>query len=109
LERGARRWPNADYRAGFRAVLGVDTDNALGFFRTYRAADEVMDEGGAVSAQVSDVPRSVRLVVPPGTAVLLVPGVRLGSHLITWLRPAGFEPATRGLEVRRSRRGISRK
>jgi hypothetical protein len=73
LERGARRWPNADYRTGFRAVLGVDTDSALGFFRSYRAADEVTDEGSGVSEQVSDDLRSIQLVVPPGTAVLLAP------------------------------------
>ncbi|MGK8523511.1 hypothetical protein ACRS6B_19070 [Nocardia asteroides] len=31
LERGVFRWPNADYRAGLRAVLGVATDAELGF------------------------------------------------------------------------------
>jgi len=35
-ERGARRWPNADYRAGLRAVLGVETDAELGFYRAKR-------------------------------------------------------------------------
>jgi hypothetical protein len=34
LERGLRRWPNADYRAGFRAVLRVETDEQLGFYNT---------------------------------------------------------------------------
>ena len=32
LERGARRWPNVDYRAAFRAVLGAESDADLGFF-----------------------------------------------------------------------------
>jgi hypothetical protein len=36
LERGQRRWPNAAYRAGFRAVLGADTDAELGFYGTSR-------------------------------------------------------------------------
>lgn len=31
LERGTRRYPTADYRAAFRAVLGVATDADLGF------------------------------------------------------------------------------
>ncbi|MEV6254460.1 hypothetical protein AB0L97_14515 [Nocardia sp. NPDC051911] len=31
LERGVFHWPNADYRAGLRAVLGVATDAELGF------------------------------------------------------------------------------
>ena len=31
LERGAVRWPGKDYRAAFRAVLGVASDDALGF------------------------------------------------------------------------------
>ncbi|MEV0398282.1 hypothetical protein [Polymorphospora rubra] len=32
LERGEYRWPRADYRAGFRAVLGAATDAELGFY-----------------------------------------------------------------------------
>jgi hypothetical protein len=40
LERGTRRWPNPDYRAGFRAVLGVQSDAELGFCRTQRSGDE---------------------------------------------------------------------
>lgn len=34
LERGAIRWPQADYRDGLRAVLGVATDAELGFRRS---------------------------------------------------------------------------
>ncbi len=34
LERGKHRWPSAHYRAAFRAVLGRDTDAALGFYIT---------------------------------------------------------------------------
>lgn len=52
LERGRIRWPNSDYRAAFRAVLGAQSDAELGFHPTgsrrvpvrpvenpYRAAD----------------------------------------------------------------------
>jgi tetratricopeptide (TPR) repeat protein len=35
-ERGLNRWPNADYRAGLRAVLGATSDSELGFFPTRR-------------------------------------------------------------------------
>lgn len=31
LERGAVRWPSADYRAALREILGCDTDRELGF------------------------------------------------------------------------------
>lgn len=34
LERGEYRWPGADYRRAFRAVLGAATDVDLGFFIT---------------------------------------------------------------------------
>jgi hypothetical protein len=33
LERGLRRYPTADYRAAFRAVLGAGSDSELGFTR----------------------------------------------------------------------------
>lgn len=35
-ERGVTVWPNARYRAGLRAVLGVDDDAELGFYPTPR-------------------------------------------------------------------------
>ncbi|WP_433273073.1 ATP-binding protein [Actinosynnema sp. CS-041913] len=38
LERGVIRWPNAHYRAAFRAVLGASTDAELGFANNRRAA-----------------------------------------------------------------------
>jgi len=37
MERGVLRWPNAHYRAGLRAVLGVARDRELGFRRVSRA------------------------------------------------------------------------
>ncbi|MFE3445465.1 hypothetical protein ACFXNW_20745 [Nocardia sp. NPDC059180] len=39
LERGVFRWPNADFRAGIRAVLGVQTDADLGFRPVERSGD----------------------------------------------------------------------
>ncbi|RAS59562.1 hypothetical protein C8D87_114174 [Lentzea atacamensis] len=41
LLRGEIRWPNDDYRAAFRAVLGASTDSALGFRRTRRSGRSV--------------------------------------------------------------------
>ncbi|MGH3917197.1 MAG: helix-turn-helix domain-containing protein [Pseudonocardiaceae bacterium] len=34
LERGIHRWPNRDYRAALRRVLGRKSDAELGFFST---------------------------------------------------------------------------
>lgn len=43
LERGLIRWPQQDYRAGLRAVLGVRTDAELGFRRPRRSVATVAD------------------------------------------------------------------
>lgn len=40
IERGVRRYPTADYRAAFRAVLGVATDAELGFVSPQRTSRE---------------------------------------------------------------------
>jgi hypothetical protein len=63
LERGIRRYPTADYREAFRAVLGAATDAELGFIHpglTLAVQDPV--EGAAT-----------QLVVAPGMAVVVVP------------------------------------
>lgn len=39
LERGRSRWPIADYRDAFRAVLGAATDVELGFYAKRRVSD----------------------------------------------------------------------
>jgi hypothetical protein len=52
LERGARHWPNADYRQGFRAVLGAQSDAELGFSRTGRSGKTWADEAMAALASV---------------------------------------------------------
>ncbi|WP_460962711.1 hypothetical protein [Parasphingorhabdus pacifica] len=46
LERGAVRWPGREYRAGFRAILGVGTDSALGFLPPNRARSALRDAPG---------------------------------------------------------------
>lgn len=48
MERGVLRWPNSDYRRGLRAVLGVQTDGALGFRRPHHSP---------VAVTVTDVDR----------------------------------------------------
>jgi hypothetical protein len=40
LERGQRRWPNADYRLGLRAALGAASDAELGLYITRRPTAE---------------------------------------------------------------------
>ncbi|MFJ3405428.1 hypothetical protein [Promicromonospora sp. NPDC090134] len=55
-ERGQPRWPGATYRDGLRAVLGVDTDADLGFFRTRRgkSADPTRPPGASLKALQPD-------------------------------------------------------
>lgn len=47
LERGAVRWPGREYRAGFRAILGVGTDAELGFMPLRRARAAAKEEPGS--------------------------------------------------------------
>jgi transcriptional regulator with XRE-family HTH domain len=87
-ERGQRRWPNADYRAGFRAVLGAGTDVELGFYRVQRSNDDVMGEGITLPMPVSDDEMPMQLVVKPGTAVIVVPA----DHPVLLALVGGMEP-----------------
>jgi hypothetical protein len=81
LERGVRRWPNADYRAAFRAVLAAATDAELGFYRTHRNGDDISENIGGSSAGCVGAPiaRDVthggvtHLVVDPDSVVIVVP------------------------------------
>lgn len=68
LERGLRRFPNVDYRAGFRAVLGVGTDVELGFLepRRQRAGRTTLS-----APERDGVP--LRFTIRPGCAVVVVP------------------------------------
>jgi hypothetical protein len=72
LERGARRWPNADYRQGFRAILGAQSDAELGFSRTQRSGNELA-EGDTPPEPMVYSTAPTRLVVNPSMAVILVP------------------------------------
>ncbi|WP_168587618.1 XRE family transcriptional regulator [Saccharopolyspora sp. ASAGF58] len=40
LERGIHRWPNEEYRSGFRAVLGAGSDAELGFYCSRAVGEE---------------------------------------------------------------------
>lgn len=40
LERGTHRWPQADYRAGLRVVLGAVADSEIGFYSARRNASD---------------------------------------------------------------------
>jgi hypothetical protein len=71
LERGARRWPNADYRQGFRTVLGVQSDAELGFSRAQRSNE--LAQGDIPSEPVFYHTVPTRLVINPGMAVIVVP------------------------------------
>ena len=61
LERGVRRYPIADYRAAFRAVLDAATDAELGFGPPGRKC-RALAPGSAT-----------RLLVLPGMAVIVMP------------------------------------
>jgi hypothetical protein len=75
LERGTFRWPQADYRAGLRAVLGVRTDAELGFFRGRRGSASVppVDRQdfirAAVGVTAGAVARPLVDLLPPERAV----------------------------------------
>lgn len=99
LERGEHRWPQDAYRQAFRAVLGADSDAALGFF--------VVRETGigpvpGIEAHLKDalsrvLPGVQQLAVSPaaGTFVELPAGVSLPSVLVQFV-PHG-ETAQAGL------------
>ncbi|BCJ66436.1 hypothetical protein [Polymorphospora rubra] len=95
LERGRHRWPGADYRAAFRAVLGAVSDAELGFYirRQPPVGKPAVAPVPAVGPVPVDGPAAVdgpgavgpdgdraalRLVVVPGTAITVAVGsVRL--------------------------------
>jgi len=53
IERGEIRWPNADYRAAFRAVLGATADSDLGF--STRRADHTGSAGDSEAMRSSEI------------------------------------------------------
>jgi hypothetical protein len=75
LERGIRRYPTADYRAAFRAVLGVATDAELGFVHPGRTL-VLLPSGRQLTGSAGREPvegSATQLVVAPGMAVVVVP------------------------------------
>jgi hypothetical protein len=68
LERGIRRYPKDDYRAAFRAVLGVTTDAELGFAPPGRALETFV-----TTVEQQPDGSVTQLVVAPGMAVVIVP------------------------------------
>lgn len=89
LERSAHRWPGAIYRQAFRTVLGATSDAELGFFILRRPRNGDLPALPQALAQVPSAAvthhdgeqndgSAVRLLVTPGTTVVLVPaGCRL--------------------------------
>ncbi|OLF16395.1 hypothetical protein [Actinophytocola xanthii] len=73
LERGRIRWPNSDYRAAFRAVLGATSDAGLGFRpsaanrRPVRTATALPNPSANTPAASPDA---------PGETPSNVPGIR---------------------------------
>lgn len=85
LERGVHRWPGANYRAAFRAVLGADCDADLGFYRRRERPVVWLRPGSApdsigvdVTQSTADSGTTLRVVVVPGAVVTVALGpVRL--------------------------------
>lgn len=73
VERGVRRYPTADYRAAFRAVLGVATDAELGFIAAQRGRLEDRNtRERAVMPAVHALPTGVPIGLVPTRGVTLV-------------------------------------
>jgi hypothetical protein len=76
VERGVRRYPVADYRAAFRAVLGASSDAELGFIRPPRESRKRIGRLAAGMGAEPTILRSpedgvTQLVVTPGLAVVI--------------------------------------
>lgn len=54
LERGAVRWPSAEYRAGFRAILGVHDDTDIGFFSRRRPVQLASSDAAQSTLETTD-------------------------------------------------------
>lgn len=74
LERGGRRWPNADYRAGFRAVLGAETDAALGFVCNRDTTGTTAHETSTAPVSATQEAAPTHLVMAHSPTIVVVPG-----------------------------------
>ncbi|WP_431726942.1 hypothetical protein [Verrucosispora sp. TAA-831] len=82
LERGEHRWPTEPYRTAFRAVLGRDTDAALGFFVIQGHANDAArfdpkssheaDDADQVASEVGAGAVRVNVSAEAGSAVTVV-------------------------------------
>ncbi|MGW0252461.1 hypothetical protein ACWDYH_38140 [Nocardia goodfellowii] len=89
LERGVFRWPNADFRAGLRAILGVATDAELGF-RPAERSSGVVSMGAdtndpsmflpSARKEVDDVLRRTFLLSASAAGVGAVLGLESARH-----------------------------
>lgn len=105
-ERGEVRWPGAPYRAGLRAVLGVDNDADLGFspHRRQAAATPSTDRSSeswhpddVVTAAEEVTKRDVTLTrrQAMASASVIAAGAALTDPLQRWLMPrAAATPGT---------------
>jgi hypothetical protein len=87
LERGIFRWPNADYRAGLRAVLGVATDAELGFRPAERGsvsdsmeADDSPMSPPSAGREVDDVLRRTFLLGVSSAGIEMALGLESVRH-----------------------------
>jgi hypothetical protein len=87
LERGVFRWPNADYRAGLRAVLGVTTDAELGLRPAERGtggdsmeADDPPTFPPSAGEEVDDVRRRSFLQSASAAGVGMAFGLEAARH-----------------------------
>ncbi|WP_181718740.1 hypothetical protein [Nocardia gipuzkoensis] len=87
LERGVFRWPNADYRAGLKAVLGVETDAELGFRPVERGtggdsmeADDPPTFPPSAGKEVDDVQRRSFLLSASAAGVGMAFGLESARH-----------------------------
>ncbi|WP_281878405.1 hypothetical protein [Nocardia sputorum] len=87
LERGVFRWPNAEYRAGLRAVLGVATDAELGFRPAERGTggDSMESDDSPMflpkaGKEVDDVRRRSFLLSAPAAGVGMAFGLESARH-----------------------------
>ncbi|WP_454195990.1 hypothetical protein [Nocardia sp. Marseille-Q1738] len=99
LERGVFRWPNSEYRAGLRAVLGVATDAELGFRPVERGAGAISmgpDENDpptflpTAGKEVDDVLRRTFLLSASAAGVGMALGLESARHGLNRAVSDGF-------------------
>jgi tetratricopeptide (TPR) repeat protein len=84
LENGKHRWPNKEYRQGFRAVLKVETDAELGFYptRRQRVSTTQSSEGRGVVGSGGAEDGSRMLVVSQDEAAEMLAHLQQQWHIL---------------------------